>query len=463
MKSEFFCDKVKFLGHVISANHICPDPVKVRTIREWPKPQSPWELRSFLGLLQYLQKFIPAIAQHTCPLTALLPPNVAAEKAWIAHQCVLSQAPIYLFTDASKYSTGTWLGQGPTPEDAYPMAYDSCGLSPAKQNYPTHEKELLTIIDHIAGVNNFIADALSRLGGADPEDDGIEIQEVSMAVLRLLGQDVGLLKRVAQGYSTDEVMGHWLKEDDLVPGVQKEELTVGNQVETILRWEGHLCVPNTTKLHEAFILKPAGHLHSLPVPQAKFLDISIEFIGPLPVSHGYDQLIVITDWLTGYVVLIPTNTTMNSSELACLLYDHWLSKFSCPRSIISDQGSVFQSTLWKHLMHHIGAKSQLSTAYHPQTDKISEHSNKSIIESLHTITDICGRMWADNIQHVAFAQQSFLKFLVPTEEEWQAAAWRMELEEGEARDNLLMVKHRQVVQANRHQQADPQFKVGDKC
>lgn len=55
-----------------------------------------------------------------------------------------------------------------------------------------------------------------------------------------------------------------------------------------------------------------------------------------------------------------------------------------------------------------------------------------------------------------------LKFLVPTEEEWQAAAQRMELEEGEARDNLLMVKHRQAVQANRHRQADPQFKVGDK-
>lgn len=255
-----------------------------------------------------------------------------------------------------------------------------------------------------------------------------------------------------QGYNTDHVMGHWLKEDDLVPGIQKEELMVGNQVETILHWEGRLCVLNTAGLHEAFIrqchdpvghfgvektlemtrcsyfwpgmkddvsefvkscptcqisktltVKPAGRLHSLPVPQAKFHDIGIDFIGPLPVSHGYDQLIVITDRLTGYVVLIPTNMTMNSTELACLLYDHWLSKFGCPRSIVSDRGSIFQSTLWKHLTRHIGAKSQLSTMYHPQTDGISEHSNKSIIESLCTITDIRGRMWADNIQRIAFA------------------------------------------------------------
>ncbi|MCK7226029.1 hypothetical protein L8P11_22475, partial [Enterobacter kobei] len=37
---------------------------------------------------------------------------------------------------------------------------------------------------------------------------------------------------------------------------------VGNQVETILRWEGRLCVPNTTGLCEAFIHQchdPVGH------------------------------------------------------------------------------------------------------------------------------------------------------------------------------------------------------------
>lgn len=163
------------------------------------------------------------------------------------------------------------------------------------------------------------------------------------------------------------------------------------------------------QISKSLTVKPAGHLHSLPVPQAKFLNIGIDFISPLPVSLGYDQLIVITDHLTGYVILIPTNMTMSSSELACLLYDHWLSKFSCPRSIVSDQGSVFHLTLWKHLMHHVGAKSQLSTAYHPQTDGISECSNKSIIESLHTIIDICSHMWADNIQHIAFALNNHVR------------------------------------------------------
>lgn len=40
------------------------------------------DLRSFFGLVQYLQKFIPQIATKTAILTALLPPNKTAEKAY---------------------------------------------------------------------------------------------------------------------------------------------------------------------------------------------------------------------------------------------------------------------------------------------------------------------------------------------------------------------------------------------
>ncbi|UOH82508.1 hypothetical protein LQV05_005213 [Cryptococcus neoformans] len=61
-KSQFFVDSVTFLGHVISPNHIGPDPKKVEALRAWPSPSSVKDLRSFLGLLQYLRKFIPQIA-----------------------------------------------------------------------------------------------------------------------------------------------------------------------------------------------------------------------------------------------------------------------------------------------------------------------------------------------------------------------------------------------------------------
>ncbi|ODN95369.1 hypothetical protein L198_04765 [Cryptococcus wingfieldii CBS 7118] len=57
--------------------------------------------------------------------------------------------------------------------------------------------------------------------------------------------------------------------------------------------------------------KTPGLLHPLSVPTTKFADIGIDFVGPLPESRGFDYLIVITDRLTGWVVLIPTVTTLN--------------------------------------------------------------------------------------------------------------------------------------------------------
>ena len=76
---------------------------------------------------------------------------------------------------------------------------------------------------------------------------------------------------------------------------------------------------------KATTTKPPGLLHSLPVPAAKFADIGIDFVGPLPTSHGFDYLIVITDQLTGWVALIPTVTTLTSLAFSQLYYDHWVS------------------------------------------------------------------------------------------------------------------------------------------
>ena len=49
-KCEFWLDRVAFLGHVVSAEGITIDSVKVEAITKWPRPTSATEVRSFLGL-----------------------------------------------------------------------------------------------------------------------------------------------------------------------------------------------------------------------------------------------------------------------------------------------------------------------------------------------------------------------------------------------------------------------------
>ncbi len=74
-KCRFFQDSVEFLGHLIDADGIHTTPEKLRSIVDAPIPQNITELRSFLGLLNYYNKFVPQAATTLHPLNSLLCKN----------------------------------------------------------------------------------------------------------------------------------------------------------------------------------------------------------------------------------------------------------------------------------------------------------------------------------------------------------------------------------------------------
>lgn len=49
-KCAFLCQKVNYLGHVISCQGIAPDPAKTEKVREYPVPTDLTKLCQFLGL-----------------------------------------------------------------------------------------------------------------------------------------------------------------------------------------------------------------------------------------------------------------------------------------------------------------------------------------------------------------------------------------------------------------------------
>ena len=57
-KCEFAQRKIKFMGHIISKGIVKMDEKKVQAIFDWPAPNKVPELRSFLGLANYYQKFV---------------------------------------------------------------------------------------------------------------------------------------------------------------------------------------------------------------------------------------------------------------------------------------------------------------------------------------------------------------------------------------------------------------------
>ena len=57
-KCEFWLKRVTFLGHIISQDGLEVDPEKVEAVLNWKRPETITEIRSFLGLAGYYQKFI---------------------------------------------------------------------------------------------------------------------------------------------------------------------------------------------------------------------------------------------------------------------------------------------------------------------------------------------------------------------------------------------------------------------
>ncbi len=62
---------IKYLGHIISEEGLRPDPKLMEAIRNYPTPQNKKQVKSFLGLSGYYNKFIWDYANKARALTIL--------------------------------------------------------------------------------------------------------------------------------------------------------------------------------------------------------------------------------------------------------------------------------------------------------------------------------------------------------------------------------------------------------
>ena len=156
-KCDFWLKEVSFLGHIVSAEGIRVDPVKIEAIVNWNPPRNVTEVRSFLGLAGYYRRFVQGFSVIESSLTRLLRKGVKFE--W-DDKCqssikrlkeILVEAPVLIqptsgrdytmYSDASRIGLGCVLMQ-----DGKVVAYASRQLKPHEQNYPTHDLELAVVV-----------------------------------------------------------------------------------------------------------------------------------------------------------------------------------------------------------------------------------------------------------------------------------------------------------------------------
>ena len=152
--------------------------------------------------------------------------------------------------------------------------------------------------------------------------------------------------------------------------------------------------------------KPAGLLHNLPIPDRPWQSIGMDFMGPLPKSDNFDYLLVVIDRLTSQVHLVPTMTTVTAKGVAWLIIKEVVRLHGIPESIVSDRDTRFTSIFWKELHRLMGSKLLMSTAFHPQTDGITERANRSIAQILRSVVSNDQKDWSSKCPLVEFAINS---------------------------------------------------------
>ena len=154
---------------------------------------------------------------------------------------------------------------------------------------------------------------------------------------------------------------------------------------------------------------PTGLLHPLPIPEAVWDDITMDFITALPVSRGMTTILVVVDRLSKYIHLgaLPANFT--AAKVAELFVEIVVKHHGFPKSIVSDHDPVFVSTFWRRLFELSGTKLSMSSSYHPQTDGQTEVVNRGLEQYLRAFVQDNPKTWLFFLCWAEFHYNSSLK------------------------------------------------------
>ena len=175
-KCEFKKTQVEYLGHVVDAQILRLAEKKLSAIRQVLEPPNVAELKDFLGLLNYYNRFLSRLSSALQLLHVLLEKNNTWKwqreqkraflevKQKLLDSSVLThydlQNPVRLTCDASPYGVGACVSDVMADGSVQLIAFSSRTLSKAERNYAQLEGEALALI---FGVKQFYKYLVGRL------------------------------------------------------------------------------------------------------------------------------------------------------------------------------------------------------------------------------------------------------------------------------------------------------------
>ena len=148
---------VRFMGHLLTSEGLKADPEKIQAIIGMSQPADITALKRFLGMVNYLSKYMPRLSDMTEPLRRLDDKDVEFQwtnthtTAMEVIKKAVTATPVLCFYDVSKPVTiqcdASETGLGAVLlQEGQPIKYASRALTDTETRYAQIEKELLAIL-----------------------------------------------------------------------------------------------------------------------------------------------------------------------------------------------------------------------------------------------------------------------------------------------------------------------------
>ncbi|XP_064483118.1 uncharacterized protein K02A2.6-like [Ornithodoros turicata] len=142
-------------------------------------------------------------------------------------------------------------------------------------------------------------------------------------------------------------------------------------------------------------------------PDARFDEVHIDLVSPLPPAKGYRYLLSCIDRFTRWPEVTPI-PDITAETVAHAFFFSWVSRFGVPSTVTTDRGRQFEWALFRHLCFALGTHHIRITAHHPPANGLVERLHWQLKASLRA-TDHSDTTWPERLPFVLLGLRAAIR------------------------------------------------------